>query len=1124
MSAKTKVDGVWRDVVAPYVKVAGSWKFAKSSWIKLNGRWKSWFLQGGALGDPIGGEDNLQYPNFMTNAGFGANASIRTMALQSDGKLLIGGSFTTFNGTSANNIIRLNLDGTIDTAFMSNVGTGASRSTGSPGIWSIVIQPDNKILVGGEFSGFNGAAVNRIVRLNSDGTRDTSFAASTSTDIRNTILCIAIQQDGKILVGSSLTTPRLSLVRLNADGTRDIDFTTNGGTGAIGSVQAIAIQSDGKVVIGGTFTTFNEVTVNRIVRLNTNGTLDTGFLANTGTGVNSDIDSIAIQPDNKILIGGLFTTFNGATVNRIVRLNQDGTRDVAFTNNNGTGFNSSVLSLVIQPDGKILAGGFFNGFHNGFSTSGYRIARMNPDGTSDTSFRSNISDGSSIGANSSVRSIALRPNGEIIIGGDFTSFRQLDVQRIFSLGPSGSPMPAPGASSRVRAISVQGDGKILLGGDFSYFNNTLVNRFIRVDSDGAIDPTFNRVISNFGPGFPGGNFNVLDIKIQPDNKILVGGTFFLSPETYFVRLNQDGTKDTQFTENINTGADNRVSAIALQSDNKILLGGAFSTFNGVGANRVIRLNTNGTIDTDFTANIGSGLEDEITTIALQPDNKILLGGRFTTFNGATVNRIVRLNQDGTRDTAFSSNVGTGADNDINSVASQSNGRILVGGLFTTFNGVSSNRIVALNQDGTRDTAFSSNVGTGADGQVLKVSSQPDNKILIGGLFTTFNGATVNRIVRLNQDGTRDTAFSANVGAGISGHGLASISEINPNADGNILLGGNFTTFDGQLRYRVAKIGGGYQPLFSADYLVIAGGGGGGGAALPSGNSPIAAGGGGAGGYRSSVAGQLSGAGSNAETPQHKISVNTPYPVSVGVGGAGGVRSTSGNGGSSGTNSIFSTIVAIGGGGGGAGGLSGTPAKSGGSGGGASGSGSPSHVFAGGSGTVRQGQRGVGQAGTGEGCGGRGGGGSLGTFSDSSTISGTPGGAGTFSSITGFDVQRAGGGGGGGGGCGDTSTGGNGGHGGGGRGGGRSGGTSPIFFDALPGTANTGGGGGGGGSIDGSQGDGRPGGSGVVILRYPSSYTIAIGAGLVGSTDTTSVPGFKITTLTQGSGNVSWALS
>jgi uncharacterized delta-60 repeat protein len=1120
MFAKTKVDGAWRDVTAPYVKVAESWKLAKSAWIKLNGRWRSWFLQGGVLDSPVGGEDGSQYPNFVTNIGFGANSQIRTLALQPDGKLLVGGDFTIFNGTSANSIVRLNLDGTIDTTFMSNIGTGASRTQFSPSIWSIVIQSDNKILVGGEFSGFNGAAVNRIVRLNPDGTRDTSFVASTSTDIRNTILSMAVQLDGKILVGSSLTTPRLSLVRLNPDGTRDMNFTSNGGTGVLGSVDSIVVQPDGKILLGGRFGTFNGITVNDIARLNQDGTLDTAFLANTGTGSDVWIDTIALQPDNKILLGGAFTTFNGATVNRIVRLNPDGTRDVGFTNNNGTGFRSSVLSLVVQPDGKILAGGSFNGFYDEYETSGYRIARMESNGSEDSAFRSAIKDQDSIGANDTVRSIALRPNGEIIIGGNFTSFRQSEAQRIMALSSSGSPAPTPGASGNVRAIDVQEDGKILVGGDFSYFNNTLVNRFIRLTPDGTIDPTFNRVLSTYGPGFSGGNRSVRDIKVQSDNKILVGGNFFLSPEENFVRLNQDGTKDTAFTSNINIGPNNRVYTIALQSDNKILLGGAFTTFNGATVNRIVRLNQDGTRDVEFTNNTGSGPVSDVTAIALQPDGKILISGTFTTFNGATVNRIVRLNQDGTRDTAFTANNGTGVNDNITSIASQLNGKILIGGNFTAFNGVTANRVVRLNQNGTLDTAFNGNSGTGANNSVLKISSQPDNKILIGGNFTAFNGVTANRVVRLNQDGTIDADFADNVGTGISGNSLAFINEITAHSDGNIFLGGNFTTFGGALRYRLAKIGGSYQPPIPVDYLVIAGGGGGGGAAIPSGDSPISAGGGGAGGYRSSVGDQPPGSPSLGETSL-SLSLNTEYVVSVGVGGQGGVRALNGNGGASGTNSVFDRIESIGGGGGGAGGLSGAPAKSGGSGGGASGSGSPFHVFSGGSGTSGQGTGGSGQAGTGGGCGGRGGGGALSTFPDSSTISGTPGGAGALSSITGFDVRRAGGGGGGGGGCGDTSTGGNGGQGGGGRGGGRSGGTSPTLFDALPGTPNTGSGGGGGGAINGSQGDGQAGGSGVVILRYPFSYTLEIGAGLVGSTDPVSAPGFKITTITQGNGNVRW---
>jgi uncharacterized delta-60 repeat protein len=143
----------------------------------------------------------------------------------------------------------------------------------------------------------------------------------------------------------------------------------------------------------------------------------------------------------------------------------------------------------------------------------------------------------------------------------------------------------------------------------------------------------------------------------------------------------------------------------------------------------------------------------LTRIAIQPDGNILLtGGSFTTFNGVTVNGIVRLNADGTRDTAFTTNTGTGVAvgsfQAINSAAIQTDGKIGLGGFFTTFNGTTANRVVRLNSNGTRDTAFTTNNGTGASGGVMFISIQPDTKIVLGGEFTTFNGTTVNRFARI----------------------------------------------------------------------------------------------------------------------------------------------------------------------------------------------------------------------------------------------------------------------------------------------------------------------------------------------------------------------------------------
>ena len=169
------------------------------------------------------------------------------------------------------------------------------------------------------------------------------------------------------------------IVRLNSDGTRDTGFSANTSTGfnVNGYVYSLAIQSDGKIIAGGTFTSLNGATVNGIVRLNSDGTRDTTFTTNTGSGLSNaasyPVNSIAIQSDGKILIGGAFTTFNGTTVNGIVRLNSDGTRDTTFTTNIGTGFNDAIQSIVIQSDGKIVIGGFFSAF-NGINRS--RLARI----------------------------------------------------------------------------------------------------------------------------------------------------------------------------------------------------------------------------------------------------------------------------------------------------------------------------------------------------------------------------------------------------------------------------------------------------------------------------------------------------------------------------------------------------------------------------------------------------------------------------------------------------------------------------------------------------------------------------------------------------------------------------
>ena len=315
------------------------------------------------------GENDTTFNPYLTNFGngyAGANAVVNSIAIQSDEKILIGGSFTTYNGTTINRIARLNTNGSLDTSF--NPGSGVSGAVNS-----FAIQSDGKILIGGIFTSYNGISRNRIARLNTDGRLDTNFISGTGAS--DFVSSIVTQSDGKILIGGSFTsyngTSRNRIARLNSDGSLDATF--NPGTGASDVVNSIVLQSDGKILIGGAFTSCNGSTRYRIARLNTDGTLDATF--NPFGGASATVNSIAIQSDGKILICGLFTSWNGTVRNHIARLNMDGTLDATF--NPGTGANNTVFSIAIQSNEKILIGGDFLYFRDAWRSGIARIIICN---------------------------------------------------------------------------------------------------------------------------------------------------------------------------------------------------------------------------------------------------------------------------------------------------------------------------------------------------------------------------------------------------------------------------------------------------------------------------------------------------------------------------------------------------------------------------------------------------------------------------------------------------------------------------------------------------------------------------------------------------------------------------
>ena len=355
-----------------------------------------------SFNEPPGGLDTAQDPS----AGF--NDAVLAMALQPDGKLVAVGDFTTANAVSRNRIARLNADGSLDQSFSSTsplAGADASVRT-------VLSQTDQRILIGGTFTNVNSTARNHLARLASNAALDTTFNPGTGPD--NDVFAVAesfIGTSRKLLVGGAFTsfntTPRNYICRLNDNGSLDASF--DPGLGANGSVFAIALQSNGKVLIGGDFTFVNGVGRNHLARLNSDGSVDLSF--NPFQGANDSVRAITIQSDGRILIGGLFTSFSGASLNHIARLRPNGAVDTTFTP--GVGANDSVTAITVQPDTRILLGGQFT-LCNGVTR--HHLTRLNNDGTVDTTI--NFGDG----ADSFVASVLIETNGLIDLGGGFTHY------------------------------------------------------------------------------------------------------------------------------------------------------------------------------------------------------------------------------------------------------------------------------------------------------------------------------------------------------------------------------------------------------------------------------------------------------------------------------------------------------------------------------------------------------------------------------------------------------------------------------------------------------------------------------------------------------------------------------
>lgn len=700
--------------------------------------------------------------------------------------------------------------GSLDASFNPGVAAISSftnTSVFSGSVTAVAVQADGSAIAGGNFSSANGVNRGNIARVNPAGGLDAAY--SLGQGFNDVVRSVVLQADGRALVGGLFTSyddgagngflPSGHIARLNADGSLDAAF-NGGGSGPNSSVRAIALQADGNVLVGGFFTSFatvigqttDVVTANRVARLNgADGTLDPTFNAG-GSGADDSVETVAVQGDGLIVIGGAFTNYNNVARSRIARLNANGTLDPNFVT---PFFNAPVRSVAIQADGKIVVAGDFAVVSNGATSRG--ITRLNPNGAIDETFVPGT------GADNNVQTVALQANGGILIGGDFTSVNGTAAVRLARLTTAGAVdstfVTGAGANATVRAFAVQPNGSILVGGDFSLLNNAVEIALARLGAAGAVDAAFN-------PGGQGFGFTATEVDALAviANKIYVGGNFSSingNGRHNIDRLNSDGSPDAGF--NPGQGTDGIVRAIvpdtaggtsADGTTTGAFIGGDFLSVQNLLSPRLARLNPDGSFDQGF----GTGVQADgaVRALALSPQG-LLVGGDFTRFEGTAFRGIVRVNRfTGAPDFTFNQS-GGGADNSVRAITVQTDGRILIGGDFQSFNGVSRNFFARLLTDGTLDATF--NTGTGADGSVEAVALQPDGRVIIGGAFSTVGGAAHRGVARLNASGTIDPTFNATLDAN------AIVGAIAIQSDGKVIIGGDFNNVGGFGRSNVARL-------------------------------------------------------------------------------------------------------------------------------------------------------------------------------------------------------------------------------------------------------------------------------------------------------------------------------
>jgi uncharacterized delta-60 repeat protein len=692
------------------------------------------------------------------------------------GRVLVGGAFRNLQGVSRDGIARLLPTGQLDPTFNPGRGLNGGDAT------CYVRQADGKILVAGDFTQFHFTPVGHLMRLNPDGSLDRTFAPTTGAN--GPITAMALDELDRIWIGGTFTqvnsVPLAGIARLRLDGSLDPTFTPGSGP-AGGTINAILPIDGGGAYVGGSFTTFSGNTRGRLARLTSTGAVD-GFTPPSGGFSSGSVLALAVDEGGSLLVGGFFSQYAGTNRANLAKISSSAALDTSFN----PAPNSTVAKILPRADGGWLIAGQFSQIA-GVPKIG--LARLDAQGALVPSF------GPGSGADQGVLSLEVEPAGTLLASGFFSSWngaRRSGVARLSGTGRLVARFAprAIASPTAINSLAVQPDGRIIVGGDITSHGGVPREGITRLLRDGGRDPTFR-------PG-RGTNGDVTKLALQADGRILILGMFDEVngvPRPGLARLLRNGQLDRSFDPG--SGFDLRPRALLVTPSGLIYVGGEFGFYQGVAARGLIRLLPNGARDPDFTQGSGVQAGRDVYALALQPDGRLLVGGSFETYNGTAAPFITRLLTTGVVDSTFTP--GTGANNSVRVIQYTSTDRILIGGNFNSFNGSTRNGIARLGVNGVLDPTFNSTTTLQSGAQVDDIVFQPDGKVIALGGFTASSGDF--NLARLNSNGTLDTSFRTGEGVPQYDEILSGALQ----ADGKLIIGGEATTFDAVPQIAVCRV-------------------------------------------------------------------------------------------------------------------------------------------------------------------------------------------------------------------------------------------------------------------------------------------------------------------------------